>query len=76
MINGSFPSYFWIYWIGPILGAFVAAAIYKAFKFLSYETSNPGQDSGDEMIAFVYRDEESALAAHGGAAKLVQFHGS
>ncbi len=58
------------------MGAFVAAAIYKVFKLLGYETSNPGQDSGDEMIAFVYRDEETALAAHGGAAKLMQLHGS
>lgn len=41
----SFPDYQWIYWVGPILGSVVAFAIWKLFKFLNYETCNPGQDA-------------------------------
>ncbi|KAH8162203.1 hypothetical protein CIB48_g6052 [Xylaria polymorpha] len=42
--TGSFPTYHWIYFIGPILGALVAAGFYKFIKVLEYETVNPGQD--------------------------------
>lgn len=77
VINGDVPGYFWIYWVGPALGAFIAAGIYKCFKFLGYETTNPGQDfdaPGKEIIGFLYRDEESAIAVNGGVA-VQGFHG-
>lgn len=41
----SFPVYHWIYWVGPFLGSAVSFGIWKTFKFLNYETCNPGQDS-------------------------------
>nr|POE62940.1 aquaporin-2 [Quercus suber] len=41
----SFQHYHWIYWIGPFLGALVAAGYYSFVKFLNYEEANPGQDS-------------------------------
>ncbi|KAI0199328.1 aquaporin-like protein [Astrocystis sublimbata] len=40
----SFPTYHWIYFVGPILGALIASAFYKSIKILDYETVNPGQD--------------------------------
>lgn len=40
----SFPNYHWIYWIGPMLGAMMSAALWKILRFLDYETCNPGQD--------------------------------
>ncbi|KAI0403408.1 aquaporin-like protein [Xylaria palmicola] len=40
----SFPTYHWIYFIGPILGALLASGFYKLIKTLEYETVNPGQD--------------------------------
>ncbi|KAG7663278.1 AQY1 [[Candida] subhashii] len=43
----SFPNYHYIYWIGPILGACIAAGIWHLFKFLNYETCNPGQDASE-----------------------------
>lgn len=41
----SFPNYHWIYWVGPILGSFIAFGVWQILKLLDYETSNPGQDS-------------------------------
>jgi len=66
VVNASFSSYHWIYWLGPFMGAFVAAGVYKLFKYLGYETANPGQDAGNEIVGLLYGDEESALTASGG----------
>jgi hypothetical protein len=32
VVEKSFPIYHWIYWLGPILGAFLAAGFYKFVK--------------------------------------------
>ncbi|KAF4626983.1 hypothetical protein G7Y89_g11169 [Cudoniella acicularis] len=77
VVNASFPGYFWIYWLGPLLGALVAAGAYHMFKWLGYETANPGQDGGKEVIGLLYPDEESALGANNGNGEkigLLQFH--
>lgn len=42
--GGQFPGYHWIYWIGPALGAGLAAAYYRFVKWAHYEEANPGQD--------------------------------
>ncbi|RSH95264.1 hypothetical protein EHS25_000350 [Saitozyma podzolica] len=34
----DFSDYHWIYWVGPGLGATIAAGFYKMLKFLQYET--------------------------------------
>lgn len=36
-----------VYWVGPILGALVAAGFYKFIKMLEYETANPDQDAAE-----------------------------
>ncbi|KAK5694388.1 putative aquaporin-3 [Elasticomyces elasticus] len=41
----NFQHYHWIYWIGPLLGAIVAAGYYHFVKFFNYEDANPGHDS-------------------------------
>lgn len=43
----SFPNYHWIYWLGPFLGSVIAATIWYIFKYLDYETCNPGQDASE-----------------------------
>lgn len=39
-----------VYWLGPILGAIVAAGFYKFIKILEYETANPDQDAAERMV--------------------------
>ncbi|KAF2128808.1 aquaporin [Dothidotthia symphoricarpi CBS 119687] len=43
----QFPGYHWIYWIGPFLGASLAAGYYRFVKAFNYEEANPGQDSSN-----------------------------
>ncbi|PSR81244.1 aquaporin-like protein [Coniella lustricola] len=41
----DFPTYHWIYWLGPALGATLAASYFRFVKGMHYEEVNPGQDS-------------------------------
>jgi aquaporin rerated protein, other eukaryote len=43
-VNHHFPHYFWIYFLGPLLGSLLASGFYKLINSLRYETCNPGQD--------------------------------
>ena len=61
VVNRTFSGYHWIYWLGPILGATLAAGFYKFIKALEYETANPGQDS--DHVADVERRRNLLLAA-------------
>lgn len=61
VVNHTFASYHWIYWLGPMLGAIVAAGFYKFIKILEYETANPGQDN--DHAANVARRKNLLLAA-------------
>jgi aquaporin rerated protein, other eukaryote len=58
--NASFPSEHWIYWLGPILGALVAAGFYWFIKTLEYEGANPGQDFDDLEASAFNPDEDLA----------------
>jgi aquaporin related protein len=44
----SFVGYHWIYWLGPVLGALLAALYYRFVKHFNYEQANPGQDAEDD----------------------------
>ncbi|KAL8719538.1 MAG: hypothetical protein Q9225_003459 [Loekoesia sp. 1 TL-2023] len=73
----SFYHYHWIYWIGPILGAFLASGFYKFIRMLEYEAANPGQDFDDKEQTFLdpsqgtsrpiinFATTEPACAEHG-----------
>lgn len=37
VVIGSFNHYHWIYWLGPYLGATLAAGFYALNKFLKYD---------------------------------------
>jgi len=45
VVQKSFPDYHWIYWIGPLVGALLAAALYKLVKSLEYERANPDAEA-------------------------------
>lgn len=47
VVTRSFPSEHWIYWVGPLLGAIIAAGFYWFIKTFEYQTANPGQDFDD-----------------------------
>lgn len=44
VVTGSFSTYHWIYWVGPILGALLASVFYLLIKALEYESVNAGKD--------------------------------
>ncbi|KUL89366.1 hypothetical protein ZTR_03765 [Talaromyces verruculosus] len=45
IVNHSFPHYFWIYFLGPLLGSGLASGFYYLLNKMRYETCNPGQDA-------------------------------
>lgn len=53
VVSRQFHSYHWIYWVGPILGAFLASTFYMFIKALEYETVNlvvdPKQALGEKF---------------------------
>ncbi|POS80354.1 aquaporin [Diaporthe helianthi] len=42
--KGGFPGYHWIYWVGPILGALLAAGFYKFVKAMEFDQISPNID--------------------------------
>lgn len=49
-MNRHFPGYFWIYFVGPLLGSLLAAGFYKLLNGMRYQTCNPGQDLCEEEV--------------------------
>ena len=47
VVAGDFPSYHWIYWLGPTFGALLATGFYYLLKTIGYWRINPGQDTQD-----------------------------
>ncbi|KAB8297395.1 hypothetical protein EYC80_002738 [Monilinia laxa] len=53
LVQGQFPSYHWIYWLGPIAGAFLAAALYLGLKAMKYELvgGDADKDTRDDIVS-------------------------
>lgn len=57
----GFTNYQWIYWLGPFMGSFLAFGVYTCFKWLEYQTANPGQDDDVEQGHFSVRADDKAM---------------
>lgn len=44
----SFPTYFWIYWIGPIIGSIIAVGIWYFWSF--FQSLSPESETSDEKL--------------------------
>ncbi|RFU77699.1 aquaporin rerated, other eukaryote [Trichoderma arundinaceum] len=58
----SFPGYEWIYWLGPCMGASVAAGFYRFVKWSHYEEANPNREETDYL-----RDDQQQSEQHSSA---------
>jgi aquaporin related protein len=47
VVSRSFPGYHWIYWLGPLLGAVLAAGFFMLLKRMRYQYCNPDPDWED-----------------------------
>jgi aquaporin related protein len=64
LVNRNFNSYHWIYWLGPMLGAVIAAGFYKFIKALEYETANPDQDADSRREPLVTHEKSPHRDSH------------
>jgi len=62
VVQGSFPHYHWIYWVGPGLGALLATAFYQLIRKLEYWTVNPNVDDYETKVGETIRDVASRVA--------------
>jgi len=88
VVDRSFYTYHWIYWVGPVLGGMLAAAFYMFIKSLEYETVNlevdPNEvvgkkfDPQSRREKLVTRDggEVDALPSNADRARLPVAHGA
>ncbi|OLN90228.1 Aquaporin-1-like protein 3 [Colletotrichum chlorophyti] len=51
VVVGDFPTYHWIYWLGPTLGSLVACGFYALLRNLRYYECNPGQELDRQLTA-------------------------
>jgi aquaporin related protein len=56
IVTRSFPSYHWIYWVGPISGSIIASLLYKLIKALEYETAQ-NDDNDDTAVLLQSRKQ-------------------
>lgn len=61
VVTGGFPGYHWIYWLGPILGALLAAAFYKLVKAMQFDEITP------DILAPAHKQAFAAPAHNNGA---------
>ncbi|KAF1839342.1 aquaporin-like protein [Decorospora gaudefroyi] len=63
VIQGSFPPYHWIYWIGPGMGALLATGFYHMIRKLEYWTVNPDVDQYETKVGQNIREIASRVSS-------------
>lgn len=64
LVNANVVPEFWIYFLGPTLGAALGAGVHWLLTALAYQTANPGQDGdGMEYYRVVPPSNERAAAS-------------
>ncbi|KAL0944876.1 uncharacterized protein CTRU02_202763 [Colletotrichum truncatum] len=66
-VIAGFVNYHWIYWLGPLAGALLSYVVYAMFKWLEYQTANPGQD--DDMEKAIPHPTLPVDSAYSGGAE-------
>ncbi|KAF7877721.1 hypothetical protein EAF04_001392 [Stromatinia cepivora] len=58
LVQASFPGYHWIYWLGPAVGSFLAAALYLGLKAMKYELvgGDADKEKGEEGLTMQQAD--------------------
>lgn len=75
-VNHHFPGYFWIYFVGPLLGSLLATGFYWLLNRLRYQTCNPGQDYGEpEEERDLKHESESTMTGMPGTPPKFTGHG-
>ncbi|CAD6569322.1 MAG: hypothetical protein CYPHOPRED_003283 [Cyphobasidiales sp. Tagirdzhanova-0007] len=65
--TGDFVGSHWIYWVGPTLGALLAAGLYKGMLYVHWWELNPGADATKDEEAHYRKTAgigKHAIAAH------------
>jgi hypothetical protein len=63
IVNHSFTSYHWIYWVGPISGVVLAVLIFKLVKALEYETCNGEEKEQSKQLLPQANKNETPIAS-------------
>jgi aquaporin related protein len=50
----KFTGYHWLYWVAPLVGAALAAALHKLIKSLEYESANPDPEEFRPVTSGTY----------------------
>lgn len=66
VILAKFSKNHWIYWLGPAMGATLAAGFYKVIKMMHFETVVPGQDDDGSQAALIAEHAGSTGIASNG----------
>lgn len=68
VILAKFSKNHWIYWLGPFMGATLAAIFYKGIKMMHFETVVPGQDDDGSAALLQQQVGTAGIAGNTGIA--------
>ncbi|KAF7913295.1 hypothetical protein BELL_0922g00020 [Botrytis elliptica] len=76
LVQASFPTYHWIYWLGPALGASLAAVLYLALKAMKYELVGGDADKEKREEGLTMQQADLIIETLRGLPRAVQGSGA